>query len=253
MMRHGDRPVVMVTGAARRIGLAIARAFAIAGCDLIITYNTSRDHVVAAQATLTDLGARTRLEQVDLNDLVAVEASAQRLAATLDRLDGIVHNASMYAPTPLSDVSSDEALALYRVNALAPLLLTRHLAPLLAQSPLPGGGCVVAMTDVHAMGRPRVGYSAYAMSKAALAEMVRSLARELAPRVRVNGVAPGVVAWPESGREADPDAQAAYLRRVPLARAGTPEDAAETVRWLTLDAHYITGEIIRLDGGRALA
>jgi pteridine reductase len=113
---------------------------------------------------------------------------------------------------------------------------------------------MVAMCDIHALGEhglPRSHeYLAYAMSKAALAEMVRSLARELAPRVRVNAVAPGVAAWPESGRESDKAAQQAYLSKVPLARAGTPEECAEVVRWLALEATYLTGEIIRFDGGR---
>jgi pteridine reductase len=108
------------------------------------------------------------------------------------------------------------------------------------------------MADIHAMGLPRSGFSAYAMSKAALVELIRSLARELAPRVRVNGVAPGVVAWPEEGYEADEEAQRAYLKRVALERAGTPEDAAAAVAWLALDATYVTGQVIRLDGGRSL-
>ena len=133
------------------------------------------------------------------------------------------------------------------------MLLTKHLAAKLADSPLKGGGAVVALCDMHAMGRPRKDFSAYSMSKAALAEMVQSLARELAPKVRVNGVAPGVVAFPEAGHESDPEMQKAYLSRVPLQRAGTPEDAAEAVRWLALDATYVTGEIVRLDGGRWLA
>ncbi len=115
-----------------------------------------------------------------------------------------------------------------------------------------GGGAVVAMADIHAMGLPRPAFSAYAMSKAALVEMVRSLARELAPRVRVNGVAPGVVAWPEQGYESESGAQAAYLKRVPLARAGAPEEAAAAVAWLAMDATYVTGQILRLDGGRSL-
>jgi pteridine reductase len=109
------------------------------------------------------------------------------------------------------------------------------------------------MCDIHAMGRPRKGFAPYSMSKAALAEMVRSLARELAPEVRVTGVAPGVVAWPEEGFESDPAAQAAYLRRVPLGRSGTPQEAAEAVRWLAMDATYVTGLVLPLDGGRRLA
>lgn len=253
MTRPPDRPVILITGAARRIGLAIARAFAIAGCDLVITYNTSRDHAQAAQASLADLGARVRLEHLNLDDPGLVEAFAARMAQSLDRLDGVVHNASIYALTPLSDVTPEDATRFFRINALAPLILSRGVAERLAESLLPGGGSIVALTDVHAMGRPRLHYTPYAMSKAALSEMVRSLARELAPRVRVNGVAPGVIAWPETGHDADPETQRSYLRRVPLARAGTPDDAAEVVRWLTLSATYITGEIIRLDGGRALA
>lgn len=140
-----------------------------------------------------------------------------------------------------------------RVNALAPLLLTKHLAPLLTRSAMPGGGCVVCMCDIHAMGRPRTDFAAYSMSKAALAEMVRSLARDLAPGARAVGVAPGVVEWPDEGHESDEDSQQAYLKRVPLERAGTPEDAAEMIRWLALEATYVTGQVIPLDGGRSLA
>ena len=112
------------------------------------------------------------------------------------------------------------------------------------------------MCDIHALGEhgiPRSkDYTSYAMSKAALAEMVRSLARELAPRVRVNAVAPGVALWPESGPDADTAMHNSYLSKVPLARAGTPEECADVVRWLALEATYLTGEIIRIDGGRNL-
>jgi pteridine reductase len=108
------------------------------------------------------------------------------------------------------------------------------------------------MCDIHASERPRKNFAAYSMSKAALEQMVRVLALELAPKVRVNGVAPGVVAFPDSGAESDPEMQARYLKRVPLARSGTPEEAAEAVRWLALDATYTTGEVVRVDGGRWL-
>ena len=114
----------------------------------------------------------------------------------------------------------------------------------------------MAMADVHALGEHglprRRGFVAYAMSKAAIVEMVRTLARELAPRVRVNAVAAGVVAWPERGFDADVTSQQAYLRNVPLGRAGTPEIAAEAVRWLAIDAVYVTGQVLRVDGGRSL-
>ncbi len=247
-----SRPVVLITGGVRRVGRAIAGTFADAGWDLVLTYNSSGHEAKTAVAELGEQGAAVRTDQLDLDDLSAVESYAQRLAGELERLDALVHNASAYFPTPIDALTADDAVRMHRVNAIAPLMLTHGLSPLLRESPR-GGGSVVAMCDAHSMGRPRAGFSAYSMSKAALAEMVRSLARELAPDVRVNGVAPGVVLWPETGEESDESAQRRYLERIPLGRPGTPEEAAELVRWLTIDATYLTGEIIRLDGGRHLA
>ena len=253
------RPVALITGGARRVGRAIAFALARAGCDVIITFRGSDREARTLLEEVRPLGARGACERLDLSDLVAVRGFAAGFARSHARLDVLVHNASVYEPSPLEslartpgpgEVSADEMLT---VNAVAPLVLTAGLAGLLRSSVLPGGGAVVAMCDIHAMGRPRRDHAAYSMSKAALAEMVRSLARDLAPGVRVNGVAPGVVAWPEAGAEADPAMQERYLSRVPLGRAGTPEDAAEAVRWLALEARYTTGQVVRVDGGRWLA
>lgn len=248
-----DRPVALVTGGARRVGLATAEALARRGFHVVVTFRTSRDEALGAVARFASLGGSGAAERLDLDDLDAVEAVGRGLARSLTRLDVLVHNASVYAPSPLDQTDAATLLRNYRANAAAPLLLTKHLAPLLARSPRPGGGAVVAMGDMHVLGRPRKDFAAYAMSKAALVEMVRSLARDLAPRVRVNAVAPGVVAFPETGYESDAAMQEAYVRRVPLQRSGTPEDAAEAVRWLAMDAHYVTGEVLRLDGGRWLA
>ncbi|MDX2018176.1 MAG: SDR family oxidoreductase [Planctomycetota bacterium] len=245
-----ERRLALVTGGARRVGRAIALELARAGCDVLITYNASESEARSASAEIERVGVRARAEALDLNDLERVERFSERLAKELPRVDVLVHNASIYFPTPLASLSPRSAEDFMHVNALAPLVLSRALAPRLAER---GRGSIVAMVDMHALGRPRVGMSAYAMSKAALVEMVRSLARELAPAVRVNGVAPGVVAWPESGYEADRAMQQRYLQRVPMGRAGTPEDAAGAVRWLALDAPYVTGEIVRVDGGRWLA
>lgn len=249
---RSDRPVVLITGAAKRVGRATALAFADAGCDLIVTYRTSEEEAHSLRDEASTRGCTVRLEHLDLNDLDATSELGKRLAKDLPRLDVLVHNASIYGRTALESLTADDALRHYRVNALAPLLLTRDLAGLLRESPLPAGGAVVAMADIHAMGRPRKAFSAYAMSKAALVEMVRTLARELAPRVRVNAVAPGVVAFPDEGYESTESEQAAYLSRVPLERTGTPEDAAAAVRWLALEAGYVTGEVVRVDGGRWL-
>lgn len=246
-----NRPVALVTGGAVRVGRATCMALARAGCDLIITYRTRRSEAQNAADEAAALGARVELRELDQSDLAAVERLGREVAQ--GRVDILVHNASIYGPSPLASVTGEDALAHYRINALAPLLLSKHLAPVLAKSSLKGGGAIVAMCDMHVLGRPRKEMSAYAMSKAALVEMVRTLARELAPHVRVNGVAPGVVAFPEQGYESDAEMQQAYLSRVPLQRSGTPEDAAEVVRWLALDATYTTGEIVRVDGGRWLA
>lgn len=243
-------PLALVTGGAKRVGRAIALKLAHAGCDVIITYGTSADEGERTCTEIESLGVSARRERLDLADAVAVDGFASRLG--LDRLDVLVHNASVYFPTPLGSTTPADAEKLWRINALAPLLLTKGFAPALRNSMLDTAS-VVCMCDMHVLGRPRKQFAPYAMSKAALVEMVRSLARELAPRVRVNGIAPGVIQWPDSGYESDEASQRAYLSRVPLARSGTPEEAAELVRWLSLDAGYVTGEIIRLDGGRWLA
>lgn len=253
MTTNDARPTALVVGGARRVGLAIARELAGAGMNLILTYNTSEREANEARQSLAEAGASVRVERVNLDVPDEIEAFCRRLASNTPRLDAMVLSAAQYHPTPIDDLTAADALSHYRVNALAPLLLCKYLRPMLACSPVNGGGSIVAMADIHAMGRPRVGFSAYSMSKAALVEMVRSLARELAPSVRINGIAPGVIAWPESGYESQTDAQERYLKRVPLGRAGTPEDAARLARFLILEATYVTGQIIALDGGRSLA
>lgn len=251
-----DRPVALVTGGVKRVGLATALEFARAGYDLILTFNRSEAEAATAAERLRAIGAAVRCERLDLADLGGLGSVANRLAAGLPRLDVLVHNASVYDRTPLESVMADDLIRHYAVHAAGPLLLSRELVPLLRASPQAGGGAIVAMADIHALGEHglprREGFGAYAMSKAALVEMVRTLARELAPRVRVNALAPGVVAWPDSGHESDAAAQAEYLRRVPLARAGTPEEAAKAVLFLARDATYTTGHILRIDGGRSM-
>lgn len=243
-----ERPLALVTGGAKRVGRAICEELSRAGCEVILTYKTSEEE---AQQAARELGARAL--RLDLSDLDEVQRVGERLARSAGRIDVVVHNASMYALSPLDSFDPSDAMEHFRINALAPALLTKSLAHALRASRRPGGGSVVAMADIHAMGRPRRDFLAYSMSKAALIEMVRTLARDLAPGVRVNAVAPGVIAWPEEGYESDPASQEAYLRRVPLGRSGSPEEAAKTVRWLALEATYVTGEVVRLDGGRWLA
>lgn len=255
------RPVALITGGAKRVGAAIATELAARGLDLIITCNTSAQeaHTLAHELE-RDHGVRVTTLACDLKDPDAAARTCLEAANNAQRLDVLVHNASAYFPTPLDGLSWPTIRDLYAINAASPLTITAALAPMLRASSLPGGGAVVAMADMHALGRPRTDFSAYGMSKAALIDLVRTLARELAPNdqhpnqpgARANAIAPGVVAWPDTGYESDEAAQRAYLKRVPLGRAGTPQDAARLAAALALDHTYINGEVIRLDGGRWL-
>lgn len=257
--RQPDRPLAIVTGATRpgRVGLACAIRLAQAGCDLIITSRTPRDtDARRALAAIRDAGARhASCAQLDPADTATVEARAAAIARAHPRIDVLVHNASRYAPSPLDTLDEPTATGFFHANALGPLLLTRALLPALRSSALPHGAAVVCFADIHALGpagTPRRDHLAYAMSKAAMTEWALALARQLAPAVRVNLVAPGVVAFPNSGPESSDAFQSSYLARVPLARAGTPQDAAEAVTFLALHAGYVIGQVLRLDGGRSL-
>ena len=247
-----SRPVALVTGGARRVGAEVCQTLAAANMDILFTFQHSSDEAATLTAELSSLDITACALPLDLANPSQVDSFCDELTQELPRLDALVHNAAMYEPSPIADLTPEDLARHFQINALAPAILSARLAPMLRHSDSPAGGSIVAMCDIHAMGRPRRNFLAYSMSKAALAEMVRSLARQLAPDIRVNGVAPGVVAFPDSGFESDPALQERYLSRVPLKRAGTPTDAAEVVRWLTLDAAYVTGEIIRLDGGRWL-
>jgi pteridine reductase len=247
-----DRPVALVTGGAKRVGRAIALELARSGCDLVVTYRSSDREACTLADEAKPHGAGVRIDKLDLDNPEDVEAYAGTLRNDLKRLDVLVHNASVYEGCALEDVSSERALRDMRVHATSPLVLTSRLAPLLTSSTLPGGGCVVCLCDIHAMGLPRTGFAPYAMSKAATVELVRALAIDLAPGARAVGVAPGVVAWPDQGYESEEEAQRRYLERVPLKRAGTPEEAARLVRFLALESTYITGHVVPLDGGRSL-
>ncbi len=245
---------MVVTGGLRRVGRAIAERFGRGGFDVVVTTRggAGGPGALEAERAIGATGAAVVVERVHLDDPESVSGLAERLRADLPRIDVLVHNASVYEAMPLDGIDAARATRDYRVNALSPLVLSAGLAGVLGRSDRAGGGSIVAMADMHVLGRPRAGYASYAMSKAALVEMVRVLARELAPRVRVNGVAPGVVAWPEGGPESGAEWQRAYVSRVPMGRAGTAEEAAGAAWWVGAEASYVTGEVIRVDGGRWL-
>lgn len=245
MQASGHR-VALITGAARRVGRAIALTLADAGFDVAFTYLSSSPE---AQSLLEELRAKGRSAlaiRADLTDPVAaVQTIRAQFVQPFDRLDVLVNNASLYEPSGLGDTDVAQMRRLWAIHVESPLLLCRAFFPFLKSS----RGHVVNMVDLLAQ-RPAPPYLAYAASKAGLWNLTLGLAAEMAPEVTVNGIAPGVVEWPEDFPE---PRKAEYLRRVPLGRAGTPQDVAAAVLFFCTDATYVTGQILRLDGGRSIA
>jgi pteridine reductase len=238
METRGKR-VALVTGGARRVGRAIVQRLSNAGFTVAFTYHQSR----ADARQLADQTGALPIE-ADLSDAATgVDGVVAALQTLAQRLDLLVNNASIYQPTP-TGTDLMHARRMMAIHFEAPLLLTRALAPQLRAT----RGHVVNMLDLLAE-RPWPAYLAYGASKAALWNLTLAQARELAPEVTVNGIAPGVVAWPDDFPEAD---RQKYLARVPLGRAGTPQDVANLVHFLATEGPYITGQIIRLDGGRSI-
>ena len=238
-------PVALVTGAARRIGAVIARTLHAAGYDVALHYRESRGELDALADALESRRAHSTLVlQADLVESAQLPGMVDAVAARFGRLDALVNNASMFHPTPLGSITSEQCDAMFAVNARAPLLLAQAAAPHLKAA----RGAIVNITDIYAE-RPLPRHAAYGMSKAALRMATLALAQELAPEVRVNALAPGAILWPEGKSDSDRDAA---LARIPLQRTGRPEEIADTVLWLIRDAGYVTGQTIRVDGGRGL-
>jgi pteridine reductase len=244
--RH-DRPVALITGAGRRVGAVIARTLHAAGYDLALHYRHSADDARALADELErQRGDSTLLLQAELAELPALPLMIERLLAHYGRLDALVNNASAFFATPLGTATPQQWDSLFASNAQAPFFLSQAAIPALREA----RGGIVNLIDIYAE-RPLADHAVYCMAKAAHAAMTRSLALELGPEIRVNGVAPGAVMWPSDGKPYDD--QQAMLARTPLQRAGTPEDVAGAVLWLLRDAPFVTGQIVRVDGGRTLS
>ena len=241
-----SRPAALVTGSARRIGAAIARRLHAAGFDLALHYRDSAGEAQALAAELESARAGSVvLLQADLAQFDRLPELVAKAVGRFGRLDALVNNASAFYPTPFGTTTPAQWDELFAINARAPFFLAQAAAPHLASA----NGAIVNIADIYAE-RPLRGHAVYAMGKAALLQMTRALALELAPQVRVNAVSPGAILWPENGK--DPEAQSALLARTPLGRIGTPGEIAEAVRWLLQDARYCTGQVLRVDGGRML-
>jgi pteridine reductase len=239
-------PVALVTGAARRIGAAIARRLHRDGYRVLLHWHASADEALALAAELeASRPGSTSTLQADLAAFDRLPELVAGAVGTFGRLDALVNNASAFFPTPLGATTPAQWDLLFGVNLRAPFFLSQAAAPHLAAT----GGAIVNLADIHGE-RPLGDHAVYGASKAALLYMTRALALELAPKVRVNAVAPGAILWPEGGKERIEKEMA--LARIPMQRTGTVEEIAEAVRWLLRDAGYTTGEVLRIDGGRSL-
>lgn len=239
------RKQAVVTGGSKRVGRAICIELAQSDFDVILTYHSDPLNAEITRKECEKCGVRASVLKLDLGNMDSVTTLIAELQNKLARLDVLVHNAAVYKPTPWGSLEREQLSEHYMINAIGPVMLTQGLSDILRQS----RGSVIFLGDIHVMSRPRCGYLAYSMSKAAVVEMVYVLSRELAPEIRVNAIAPGVIAWPDN---TSPDEIKSYEKRIPLSRSGTPQDAARAIRFLATEGDYITGEILRVDGGRYL-
>jgi pteridine reductase len=237
---------VLITGGARRVGAAIVRCLHGAGARVVVHYRSSR----AAAETLAAELNESRPGSVTLvaADLLRDDAPDALVDATLSaygRLDLLINNASSFYPTPVGKITRADWDDLMGSNLKAPLFLSQAAAAHLRTS----RGSIINLVDIHGL-RPLKAHPVYSAAKAGLAMLTRSLARELGPEVRVNGIAPGPVLWPEG--ELNEELKQEIVAKTALKRYGTPEDIARTALFLARDAPFITGQIIAVDGGRGI-
>lgn len=237
---------VLITGAAKRIGAEIAKCLHAAGARIVIHYHSSGESAIKLAATLNaKRAASVTVFKADLCVINQINKMVEHVLFEYGHLDVVINNASSFYPTPVGKITEQQWDDLLGSNLKAPLFLSQAAAPALQESQ----GCIVNLIDIHGM-RPMKGYPVYSVAKAGLHMLTQSLARELAPAVRVNGVAPGAILWPED--EANKSSQTELLAKTALKKQGSANDIAATVLFLVRDAPYITGQVIAVDGGRML-
>ena len=246
--RRLDGKVALVTGGGRRVGAEIVRALHGAGARCVVHYHQS---AAAADALAAELNAQ-RADSVvtisaDLLETARLGRLVEHAQQHFGRLDVLVNNASTFYPTPMGEITEAHWDDLMGSNLKAPLFLSQAAAPALRLA----HGLIINIVDIHGM-RPLRRYPVYGVAKAGLIMLTRSLARELGPHVRVNGIAPGPVMWPADGA-ADTVLQAKIMDRTLLKRPGSAGDIARTALFFAADAPYITGQILPVDGGRSVA
>jgi pteridine reductase len=237
---------VLVTGAARRVGAAIARLLHAAGANVVVHYRSSADDAAALARELN--GARpasATLAECDLLEIAQLPALVAAASRAFGGLDILVNNASTFYPTPVGDITEIDWDDLIGTNLKAPLFLAQAAAPLLHER----RGLIINLADIHGL-KPLRRYPVYSLAKAGLIMLTKSLARELGPHVRVNAVAPGPVMWPDGGL--DPELQQKITQRTVLRRPGSPEDVARACLFFATAAPYVTGQVLAVDGGRSI-
>ena len=240
---------ILITGGARRIGAEIARRLHHEGLDIALHYMRSADEAELLQAELNQQRENScRLYRADLASPPDLAKLCERVIAAETALAGLVNNASVYEKLSSSDAQTSDWDRIVATNLQAPWELSRQLHPTLAQN----SGAIINILDAHSQIHQR-GYALYDLSKNALTSLTRSLAVEFAPQVRVNGVAPGAILWPEDpeGEHHSGDQQS-FLARIPMQRLGDPADIASAVHFLLCSAPYVTGQVLAVDGGRSI-
>ena len=238
--------VVLITGAAHRIGAALARGLHQQGMNLVIHYHSSRSAALALQHELNrQREGSVILIQADLTETSKISAIVKQAREAWGRLDVLINNASTFFPTEIGTADERCWNDLIGTNLKAPFFLCQAAAPHLAR----WQGSIINIADIHAL-RPLKGYPVYSIAKAGLVMLTKAMACELGPNVRVNAVAPGAILWPE--QELDEVAKQRIISRTFLKRQGSPEDVVRAVLYLIRDAEYVSGEIITVDGGRSI-
>ncbi|MBT3347077.1 MAG: pteridine reductase [Thiotrichales bacterium] len=251
MVESKNSKVVLITGAAQRIGAVTARLLHSLGMNIVLHYRNSEQAARELQNELLQIrGDSISLLQADLAEIDKLGKVVESAASVWGRLDVLINNASSFYPTPIGSITEESWDELIIPNLKAPLFLSQAAAPLLKLQ----SGCIVNIVDIHAE-RPLKEHTVYSMAKAGLGMLTKSLARELGPEVRVNGVAPGAILWPESDHqkgELSVEMKNEIISRTALKRSGTPSDIARTIQFLIEDANYMSGQILKVDGGRTL-
>jgi pteridine reductase len=243
---HGK--VVLITGGAKRVGAGICRKLHLAGASLMLHYRASAGEARLLQAELNhSRPGSVALIQADLLDVAKLPSLVEQTLSTFGRLDALVNNASSFFATPIGDITPGTWDDLVGTNLRAPTFLAQAAAPALRRTQ----GAIVNITDIHAE-RPLKNYVVYSLAKAGLSGLTRALARELAPDVRVNAIAPGPILWPDD-EQFDELSRQRIVSHTPLKREGTPDDIARAVHYLLNDASYVTGVTLAVDGGRHIA